>query len=128
MHMHSGNILHASGGDRSAEQFVSLLQTPALRLEQIVSHGHPTPDGQWYQQADAEWVLLLCGEAQLLFADASKQMLKAGDYLLIPPRMRHRVEYCSADARWLALHFAAVGNLAANLDATFAPPTDQPIP
>jgi cupin 2 domain-containing protein len=119
MHLSIGNIFQAPAGERSAEpgaplaeQFVSLLQTPALRLEQIVSYGQATPAGQWYEQADPEWVLLLCGEAQLLFADASTQTLMAGDYLLIPARLRHRVESCSVDARWLALHFAASGNLA----------------
>jgi cupin 2 domain-containing protein len=30
--------------------------------------------------------------------------LKAGDYLLIPPYCRHRVEATSRDAIWLALH------------------------
>ena len=33
--------------------------------------------------------------------------LKAGDYLLIPARARHRVASCSQDALWLALHVKA---------------------
>jgi cupin 2 domain-containing protein len=122
MQLGRGNIFQAPAGQDSAEsaapvaeQWVSLLDRPQLRLEQIISHGQPTPAGQWYQQADAEWVLLVRGEAQLLFADARGQTLRGGDYLLIPAGLRHRVEHCSADALWLALHFAACGNLAASL-------------
>ena len=44
-----------------------LLETPTFRLERIVSTGHATPVGRWYDQARDEWVLLLRGSAGLRF-------------------------------------------------------------
>ena len=91
------------------EQFHTLLQTSAFRLEQIVSHGQPSPDNFWYDQPQTEWVLLLQGEAVLEFEEDSLP-LRAGDALLIPAHRKHRVASCSEDAVWLALHFGAGGS------------------
>lgn len=91
--------------DRSAERFTPLLQSPALRLEQIVSHGHATPPGRWYDQDRPEWVLLVRGRARLAFEGEGALELVAGDHLLIPAHARHRVDAVSDDAVWLALHF-----------------------
>ena len=93
----------------AGERFESLLQRPGLRLERIVSTGQASPPGFWYEQADAEWVLLLSGAATLCFADeAAARSLQPGDWLYIAPGRRHRVE--STDAKtpsvWLALHLA----------------------
>ncbi|MFZ3184939.1 MAG: cupin domain-containing protein, partial [Pseudomonas sp.] len=107
------NLFQAPTVVAPAEQLISLLQTPHLRLEQIVSHGQPTAAGCWYDQAAAEWVLLARGTATLQFEAGESLALKAGDYLLIPAHVKHRVECCSADALWLALHYGeAVANAA----------------
>src|SRR5215831_3544246 len=46
----SGTCLPASR--RSAEEeFTQLLRAPAVRIERIVSHGHASPPGFWYDQA-----------------------------------------------------------------------------
>ena len=85
-----------------------LLETPTFRLERIVSTGHATPVGRWYDQARDEWVLLLRGSAGLRFeGDAEAITLAPGDHVLIPARRRHRVEWTDATAPtvWLALHF-----------------------
>jgi cupin 2 domain-containing protein len=96
--------LFAAPDTATTEQFETLLQTQAFRLEQIVSHGqHSAPDF-WYDQPQAEWVLLLQGTAVLEFEERSLP-LQAGDTLLIPPHQKHRVAACSGDAIWLALHF-----------------------
>ena len=92
------------------ERFESLLQRPGLRLERIVSTGQASPPGFWYEQADAEWVLLLSGAATLRFADeAAARSLRPGDWLYIAPGRRHRVESTAAatPSVWLALHFSA---------------------
>ena len=67
--------------------------------------GHPTPPGEWYDQPNAEWVLLARGTAVLEFEAGERVALAAGDHLQIPPHARHRVEAVSVDAVWVALHY-----------------------
>jgi len=91
------------------EELFETLQTfSSGKLERIVSHGQVTPAGEWYDQEQAEWLVLLQGEARLSYADGSETHLKSGDTLLIPPHRRHRVSYTSTapPCIWLALHFA----------------------
>lgn len=90
------------------ELFQTLVETPGLTLERIVSDGQATPEGQWYDQERDEWVLLLSGEAGLLFADEDRpRVMRPGDHVLIPAHRRHRVAWTAAGQKtvWLALHF-----------------------
>jgi len=92
----------------AAERIETLLARPGVRIERIVSTGQASPSGFWYEQADAEWVVLLSGEALLRFEDETDaRRLRPGDWLHIEPMRRHRVEWTAADAPtvWLALHF-----------------------
>lgn len=99
----TGNIFdHPEKG--VVEEFYPLLTSPAFKLEKIVSYGQITPEGQWYDQDNDEWVMLLKGSATLRF-DSQRLSLQAGDFLTIPAHVRHRVEECSDDAVWLALHY-----------------------
>ena len=85
-----------------------LLQTKALRLERIVSEGHTSAKGFWYDQDFSEWVILLEGEAELEFEKPEKLLvLKKGDYVNIPAHRRHRVNKTSKkpQAVWLAVHY-----------------------
>ena len=85
-----------------------LIANEKFILERIVSKGHATPPGQWYDQAWDEWVFLLQGQAKLLFAENAKTILmKPGDYLIIPAHVKHRVEWTppDIDTFWLTLHF-----------------------
>ena len=104
--MATRNICEA-GGSGTGEEFFPLLDGKSFRLERIVSRGQPTPEGQWYDQAWPEWVMLARGEAELVFQDGRRALLRTGDWLLIPRARRHRVERVSDDAVWLALHFEA---------------------
>lgn len=91
------------------EAFLNLLERPAVRIERIVSNGQASPPGFWYDQEQAEWVILLSGEATLRFENEARiHSLKPGDYLLIPARRRHRVEWTDPTQTtiWLAVHFA----------------------
>ncbi|MGR9088538.1 MAG: cupin domain-containing protein [Gammaproteobacteria bacterium] len=84
-----------------------LLKNDFIQLERIVSKGHATEPGYWYDQAWDEWVLLLQGEAVLLFEkDMSSASLSVGDHLLIPAHTRHRVQWTSSEIEtiWLAIH------------------------
>jgi cupin 2 domain-containing protein len=92
----------------AAERLETLLARPGLRIERIVSTGQASPAGFWYEQTDAEWVLLVSGEALLRFEDeAAARRLRAGDWLRIEPRRRHRVESTATETPtvWLAVHF-----------------------
>jgi cupin 2 domain-containing protein len=94
----------------TAEQFETLFSKPGLRIERIVSTGQASPPGFWYDQPDAEWVLLLKGSAGIRCADeAAVKTLQPGDWLHIAPRQRHRVEWTAKNEAtvWLALHFDA---------------------
>ncbi|MBL9153497.1 MAG: cupin domain-containing protein [Verrucomicrobiales bacterium] len=78
-----------------------------VRIERIVSRGHASPEGFWYDQAEEEWVALLSGSATVRFSDHHRALLP-GDWLRIPARCRHRVEATDAgtDTVWLAVFFA----------------------
>jgi cupin 2 domain-containing protein len=105
-----GNLFANLAASHDAEQLIDLLVAPGLRLERIVSLGQATPPGEWLDQAQAEWVILLRGAAKLLFeGEASARDLKPGDYVDIPAHCRHRVEWTTPDEPtiWLALHYAA---------------------
>src|SRR5690554_4510519 len=97
--------------DRPADEvFEPLLQRQGLRLERIVSVGHTTPPGQWYDQEQDEWVMLLQGAARLRLVDPEEDVtLQPGDSLLIPAHRRHRVEWTEPETEtiWLALHVEA---------------------
>ena len=90
------------------EQLTELLSRAGLRIERIVSTGQASPTGFWYDQPQAEWVVLLRGQAQLRFEDeAQARALVPGDFVDIAPRRRHRVEWTAADEPtvWLAVHY-----------------------
>lgn len=84
------------------ETFDTLCQTSNVKVERVLSNR--VAGGEWYDQENDEWVMLVCGEAVLEFDGGEMQRLKAGDHLFIPARRRHRVLSTSADASWLAVH------------------------
>ena len=103
-----GNLWADIPASLPAERFDPLLRSATCRLERIVSIGHATPAGEWYDQDRDEWVALLQGRAGLRFADEDgARTLGPGDFLWIPAHRRHRVEWTSRrpPAIWLALHF-----------------------
>ena len=86
-----------------------IFKRDTIRIERIVSKGHITPAGQWYDQEGDEWVILLQGQATVLYEkDNQSFALTAGDYLLIPAHTRHRVEWTvpELDTVWLAVHLS----------------------
>jgi cupin 2 domain-containing protein len=98
-----------AGIDPSApdELLEALLTLPGVRIERIVSTGQSSPPGFWYDQAWAEWVLVVSGRAGVQFEDESEpRSLAAGDYLHIAPNRRHRVAWTdpAQPTVWLAVH------------------------
>src|SRR5207249_9803247 len=93
---------------RKTEVTDTVLAAPGLRIERIVSHGEASPPGFWYDQAEAEWVLLLAGAARLRFADeAESRVLGPGDPVASAPHRRHRVEWTdpATPTVWLAVFY-----------------------
>ncbi len=89
------------------EEFISLHDAGGVRIERIISHGHASPPGFWYDQDADEWVMLIEGEASLEWFDGRTQKLMKGDHVFIARRVRHRVAEASKDAQWLAVHWSA---------------------
>ena len=93
-----------------AEKIDVLLETPGVRLERIVSTGHVTPPGEWYDQERDEWVVVLRGRAHVrIEGEAEDRNLSVGDHLLLRAHVRHRVEWTdpTEPTIWLALFFTA---------------------
>jgi cupin 2 domain-containing protein len=103
------NLFHHIPREPPAELFTDLLRTDHFHVERIVSAGHASPAGGWYDQAGQEWVLVLAGAARLEFADGASVELGAGDYLNIPAHRKHRVAWTdpSRPTVWLAIHYPA---------------------
>ena len=90
------------------EDFSEILARPGLKIERIISHGQTSPAGFWYDQAWNEWVIVLKGSATLQFEqEPAARSLDVGDYVFIPARKRHRVEWTEPQQPtvWLAVHF-----------------------
>ncbi|MGJ0191425.1 cupin domain-containing protein [Pantoea sp. RRHST58] len=90
------------------ETFEALLRRPGLCIERIVSTGQASPPGFWYSQPQGEWVLVVQGAAGLQLEDeAQERVLRAGDFINLPARTRHRVNWTSSDepTLWLAVHY-----------------------
>jgi cupin 2 domain-containing protein len=90
------------------ELFQTILQTTCFRVERIVSHGHCSSDGFWYDQDENEWIILLKGSAGLRFEDQDGVLvLNPGDYLHINRHQRHRVEWTDTQQEtiWLAVYY-----------------------
>jgi cupin 2 domain-containing protein len=102
------NLLYPLPDARLAERVDVLLTRPRLRIERIVSVGQASPLGFWYDQEEAEWVLLLAGAARLHFADeAEARLLGPGDCIEIAPHRRHRVDWTdpTIPTIWLAVFY-----------------------
>ena len=93
---------------RAAERVDALLTRPGLRIERIVSWGQASPPGFWYDQPEAEWLVVLAGAARLRFQDETEvRVLGPGDCMDIAPHRRHRVEWTDPTVAtvWLAVFY-----------------------
>ena len=102
------NLLSPLPDVEAGEHVATLMTKPGLRIERIVSRGQASPPGFWYDQAEAEWVLVLAGRARLRFADETQaRVLDPGDWLEIPPHRRHRVDWTdpTVPTVWLAIFY-----------------------
>ncbi len=95
--------------DRIPEELFDVIsETDEVRIERIVSDGHSSPAGFWYDQDKDELALLLKGRAVLAFQEGERKVaLKPGDYCVIPAHEKHRVEWTDPGEKtvWLAIHY-----------------------
>ena len=105
--MQRGNLFAGIPAELPRELLEVLWQTPGVRVERIVSRGQASPPGFWYDQPQAEWVIVLAGRAELKFEDGdATTRMEPGDWLHIPPHRRHRVEWTDPTQAtiWLSVH------------------------
>ena len=102
------NLLHDLPDALAGEVTETLAEAAAVRIERIVSHGQASPAGFWYDQDEAEWVLVLSGAARLRFDDEPEaRRLGPGDHVEIAAHRLHRVEWTdpSQPTVWLAVFY-----------------------
>jgi cupin 2 domain-containing protein len=91
--LRSGNLFANVPARLDVEEIAVLAELPGARIERIVSTGQASPPGVWYDQDWTEWVVVLAGSAGLLIeGEPEPRTLAPGDYVEIPPHLRHRVE------------------------------------
>ena len=104
------NLFENIPGELPEELFTTLVENKNVKIERIVSVGHASPEGFWYDQEQNEWVLLVSGSAVLSIEKDSgveQVELNPGDHLQISARQRHRVESTSNSGKtvWIAVHY-----------------------
>ena len=103
------NLLDGVAAILPEELFETLHRAADFRIERIVSQGHASPEGFWYDQSGHEWVLMVQGAARLRFEGEEVMELTPGSYVNIPAHRRHRVEWTDPEqvTIWLAIHYGA---------------------
>lgn len=106
--LESGSLFSGIPESLPGELFETLAGKGQVRIERILSDGHASPEGFWYDQDWEEWVVVLQGSAVLAFEGSMGTIsLGVGDWITIPSHVRHRVE--STDPHqvtiWLAVHY-----------------------
>ena len=102
------NVFSSIPADIPRELFQDILIAGRFKIERIVSRGHASPEGFWYDQDQNEWVILLKGGAGLRFEGKDDiRELVPGDYVNIPAHVKHRVEWTDPDTEtvWIAVMY-----------------------
>ena len=100
------NVLAGPPTPGAEEAVETLLKADGVRVERIVSRGQASPEGFWYDQDEAEWVLVVSGRARLTIeGEAHDRVLGPGDSVFLPAHCRHRVAWTDPDVPtvWLAV-------------------------
>jgi cupin 2 domain-containing protein len=91
------------------DECIEILQSNSnVRIERIISQGHSTPIGQWYDQTEHEWVMVLQGLGVIEYADGQCITLNVGDYVYLPAHIKHRVASTIENQHtiWLAIFWS----------------------
>ena len=102
------NLFRGIPSELKEEWVEALVADGGVRIERIVSRGHASPEGFWYDQEQSEWVMVLAGSAGVAFEGREEVVsLSPGDCLEIPAHTRHRVAWTDASREtiWLAVFY-----------------------
>jgi cupin 2 domain-containing protein len=105
--MRRGNLRDGIPPEFPEELTTVLIDTTSVLVERIVSRGHASADGFWYDQKEHERVLLVQGAALREMEGSGEFSLRAGDWIDIPAHTRHRVTWTDPDVEtiWLAMFY-----------------------
>jgi cupin 2 domain-containing protein len=106
--MQRGNVFSRVPKHLPDELFEDIVVTGAVKIERILSEAHASPPAFWYDQERSEWVMILQGNAGLLFEETEEVVvLKPGDWIDIPAHKKHRVEWTDPHEKtiWLAVYY-----------------------
>lgn len=103
----ANNIFKLPASLTSEEYFEKLVEQESFFIERIISEGHVTPEGEWYDQETNEFVMLIKGSAEIEFGNSDKIEMNPGDYINIPKHVKHRVNRTDEKGKtfWLAVHY-----------------------
>jgi cupin 2 domain-containing protein len=100
-HVASGRLRPASDAPAVGERGEVIAQLGGVVVEHIVSGAIAAPVA--YDQEHDEWVVLLSGGATLEVG-VERLELAAGDWVVLPAHVRHRLVETVPGSTWLALH------------------------
>jgi cupin 2 domain-containing protein len=96
-----GRLSSSADAPATGETFVPLVDTPRLLVEQILSSD--SASDELYVQERDEWVVVLEGSAALDLNGTAIE-LTAGDWIVLPAGVAHRVLRTEPGTTWLAVH------------------------
>lgn len=107
MAIKTANLFESIPSGMSREVFDVLAEKGNFKIERIISKGHSSPESGWYNQEQDEWVIVLKGEAVVVFEEGGDMLLKVGDYINIPAHVKHKVAWTDPgiETIWLAVHY-----------------------
>jgi cupin 2 domain-containing protein len=105
--MSHGDLMAAIPARLADELATVLAAGRGVRIERIVSRGHRSPPGFWYDQAEDEFVLLVAGKARIEIEHQPERTLLPGHWIHLPAHLRHRVTFTDPDRDtvWLAVFY-----------------------
>jgi len=74
--MNVKNIFKNYPASLKNEFIEEIISSSSFKLERIISEGHSSPEGFWYDQDKDEFVLLLSGSAEISFEDEPEIQLE----------------------------------------------------
>jgi cupin 2 domain-containing protein len=104
----SNNIFSGIPENIPEEIIETIISSEKMSIERIISKGHRSSEGFWYNQEKNEWVILLKGAARIRIENQDESVnMKPGDHIHIPAHCRHRIEWTDPDRTtiWIAVFY-----------------------